>query len=356
MLAGIGTALSLKAIFERNWKRFFTYLIPFSLWLFSFGLLYVLFLGKYHQSGWLIDFFDKAYDAFMPLHITNYDQALWFLKKPYNVLYHPLGVLLHLNNNIASFSVKFLLKLGWLTGIFLVFGMIMLFRSARISFFILFLPILITFLASALKLYPIFDRFILFLAPLIILFIAFGAEKSMKLFSLKYRASLLLVCILISPALANSARHFFYPDTLLRLSNSTEREGIMHINENFKEGDAVYVFWNMRHAYDYYKEAYGLKYTAIKGSYVKSISTSPEDYLRNLSPDFAKFKGKKRLWYIYNTNNDSDIGEYLGQPTWYSRNGYVAPLAVEQEIGRFGRKVSRYTMYYQHIILYELND
>ncbi len=186
VLAGIASALSLKAILERNWKRFFTYLISFSLWLFSFSLLYILFLSKYHQSGWLIDFFEKAYDGFTPLKVTSFDDILWFIKKSYNMLYHPLGVLLHLDENIASSSVKFILKLGWLEGLFLVFGMIMLFRSDRFKFFLLFLPILITFLASAFKFYPIFDRFILFLAPSLILFLAFGAEKFIEIFSLKY--------------------------------------------------------------------------------------------------------------------------------------------------------------------------
>lgn len=354
VLAGIGSTVSFKVIFERNWKRFFTYLIPFSIWLLSFSVLYLLFIGKYHQSGWLIDFFDKAYDAFMPLGLTSFDQVLWFIKKPYNVLYHPLGLLLHLDENIANSSVRFILKLGWLEGVFILFGMNMLFRSNRLGFFILFLPILITFLSSGLKLYPIFDRFILFLAPPIILFLAFGLEKVAELFSLKYKATALLMLLLAAPALANSAHHILYPHVFLKLSNSTEREGILYINENFREGDVVYVFWNMRHAYDYYKEAYGLKYTAVRGSYVKGISTGSEDYLRKLSPDFENFKEKKRLWYIYNIDNSSDIGEYVGQPAWYSKEGYVAPFAVEQALNKVGNKISRHEIYYQRIILYDL--
>ncbi|SMB79876.1 hypothetical protein SAMN00120144_4357, partial [Hymenobacter roseosalivarius DSM 11622] len=156
VLAGIASVVTLKAIFERKWKRFFTYLIPFGLWLVSFSLLYGLFLSKYHQSGWLIDFFDKAYDAFMPLRPTSFDRVLWFIKKPYSVLYHPLGLLLDLDDSITNSSVKFILKLGWVGGTFIVFGMGILFKSHKFNFFILFLPILITFLASAFKVYPIF--------------------------------------------------------------------------------------------------------------------------------------------------------------------------------------------------------
>ncbi|WP_234996888.1 hypothetical protein, partial [Hymenobacter roseosalivarius] len=63
---------------------------------------------------------------------------------------------------------------------------------------------------------------------------------------------------------------------------------------------------------------------------------------------------KRRIWYIYNTNNKDDIGEYLGQPSWYSKEGYVAPLAVEEELSKMGPKVSRHKIHYQHIILFEV--
>lgn len=354
VLVSIAAISCLGALLNRDSKRFFSYLIPFSMWAASFILLYLLFLGKYHESGWLIDFFEKEYDAFMPLSISSFSDVIWFIRTPYSLLHHPLGLLLNLSDDIKNSGVKFILKLGWLQTLFIVFGMIMLFRKDWKLFLLLTIPILIVFLASGFKVYPVYGRFMVFLTPIIILFLAFGLESIYYLFHQKKITYTLLALLIISP-LVNSTSQIFNPSLL---SGATEREAILYIDKNFKEGDAVYVFWNMRHAYGFYKEAYGLKYTATQASYVKNTSTSAEDYIRNLSSDFKNFKGKKRLWFIYDPNNHDNIGDYLGQPTWYHEESFHAEQEVEKEFSKFGKRVMHQQNPFNSlsISLFELNQ
>ena len=335
LLAGIAGATILTCLFRNQWKRACTYMIPFSLWILSFGIIYYFFISKYQQSGWLIDFFHKVYDGFMPLPPTSFSDVVWYVRTPYSLLHYPLGLLLNLDDEIAKTSARHILKLGWLSIFFILYGMISLLKDSKVKFLILLLPIAATFLASSFRFYPIYARFVLFLTPLLIIFLAFGIEKFSIYFSSKKVLYSFTALILFIVA-ANSVRQVITPSLL---SGATERETILYVNDHFRQGDAVYVFWNMRHAYGYYKEAYNLKYTATQASYVKNSSTSAEDYIRNLSSDFENFKGKKRLWFIYDPNNVNHIGDYVGQPQWYHDENFHAEQLIEREFSKFGKRI-----------------
>ncbi|UOQ70659.1 ArnT family glycosyltransferase [Hymenobacter cellulosilyticus] len=95
VLAGLGLAVSLNALLRRQWKRLLRYALPFSLWVLSFGLQYVLIISRYHQSGWLIDYFEKVYDGFLPFPLTALADAKWLAHKLYILLLNPLGLLLN---------------------------------------------------------------------------------------------------------------------------------------------------------------------------------------------------------------------------------------------------------------------
>ncbi|MGY2134038.1 hypothetical protein ACW9KT_17540 [Hymenobacter sp. HD11105] len=335
ILAGVAGAISLNALFTKQWKRLLVYMLPFSLWAISFCIIYYLFISKYQQSGWLIDFFKKIYDGFMPLPPTSLSDVAWFIRTPYSMLHHPLGLLLNLDGDIATSNARYVLKLGWLSVFFIALGMFTLLKENKVRLFILFLPIIITFLASGFKFYPVYGRFVLFLTPLIIIFLAVGVER-ISIYFYNTRAIYCLTGVFLSIVAINSIRQVITPSLL---SGATERETILYVNDNFEEGDAVYIFWNMRHAYGYYKEAYKLKYIATQASYVKNISTSAEDYIKNLSQDFENFRGKKRLWFVYDPNNVNHIGDYVGQPQWYHDKDFHAEQLIEKEFFKFGKRI-----------------
>ncbi|GAB3292310.1 ArnT family glycosyltransferase [Hymenobacter tenuis] len=361
VFASIAIAMSAHWVLTAQWKKFFRYLIPFTLWLISFGVQYVLFIGKYPQSGWLIDFFDKIYDGFMPLPPSSLADVKWYFQKPYTLLVHPLGLLLNLDGGLEEWkanSWRYLFKMGWLPVGLILGGMAVMFRQKRTLFFCLLLPILFALLASGLRLYPFHNRFVLFLVPVLLLFIGFGIDALRELFTRQKLLFYVLVGLLFLPLCINTGRQLANPDLFVNRENN--REPLLYINEHYRPGDAVYIFWNMSHAYEYYKDAYKLKFNAVQGSNPKAISNSPEEFLRNLQPELQQFKGKKRVWFVFDYLNRNAIGEYVHLPVWYHTNYFSPTTEVQNIFSQMGRQVDElyekpYNTYPHTVVLYELN-
>jgi hypothetical protein len=132
------------------------------------------------------------------------------------------------------------------------------------------------------------------------------------------------------------------------------REVLLYVNEHYQPGDAVYVFWNMSHAYEYYKPAYQLRYDAVVGSFVKHISRSQQDYMRHLQRDFAGFEGKRRIWFVYDYLNRDAIGDYVNRPAWFHDPKFVPGEAVEAHFSTFARRVARYQHFPHMVTLFEV--
>jgi hypothetical protein len=209
-------------------------------------------------------------------------------------------------------------------------------------------------LAAAVSQYPFYQRFTLFLAPFIMLALAYGAEEVARRFWPGTVAAYALVLLTLLPSLANSTRQVINPDRFY--NREYYRDAVLAVNEQYQEGDAVYVYWNMRQAYDYYKAAYSLKYTATKASLVKNTSTSQANYLRNLQPDFAAFQGKKRLWFIYDSNNRDAIGDFVDQPAWYHDKSMPPGRLLNEHFATLGKEVKHYQWGHYEVALYELNN
>ena len=243
ILAGMGASVGLAALRRKDWRRCSLLLLPVGLWLLSFGLLYYFFVGQYRDSGWLTYFFKIKYDGYLPL-TQPVPAAKWLLLKAYAFLSHPLGMLLEVDDSRRYFGFKHVLKMGWLYLPLLGLGAYQLWRENRQLLVVLALPVGLTLLASALGQYPFYQRFTLFLAPLGLLMLAGGAQW---LGAGRRRLSYGLLALVLLPALANSARQAVWPDTFY--NREYYREAVFFINDRFRAGDAVYVYWNMRQAY-----------------------------------------------------------------------------------------------------------
>lgn len=353
ILAGIGVSMGLTALLQKEWRRLYLLLIPASLWLLSFGVLYHFFVGKYKDSGWLAYFFKIKYEGYLPL-AQPVAAAKWLPAKAYAFLNHPLGMLLEVDNSLNYFGLKHVLKLGWLYLPLIALGAYLLFRKSWQQMLILLLPVVLTLLASTLSQYPFYQRFTLFLAPLILLMLAYGAQQLGARYATNRWLAYVLPALVLLPSLANSTRQVIRPDTFY--NREYYREVVFFVNDHFQAGDAVYVYWNMRQAYDYYGAAYGLKYGAIEeASAVKNRSSSQADYLQNLKPDFAAFRGKKRLWFIYDSNNRDAIGDYVGHPAWYHDKAWPPGRLLNAHFAQMGRQVAHYRKGTYEATLYELD-
>lgn len=350
VLAGMGMALCLPALLRRDWKRLVSYLVPCGLWLLSFAAIYVLFVSKYTKSEWLTYFFKVRNNAYLPL--TEPGGALrWLAVKSYAFLDHPLGLLLDVNVSYSPFTQVFF-KLGWVAIPLLGLGTYSLARQHGQWFLIFCLPLVLTLAASAARQYPFHERLTLFLLPLAILVLAYGTQQlgRFSLFGLRLLPAALF--LLLAIPLANVSRQAVQARRFY--NQSYYREILLYVNDHVRPGDGVYVYWNMRPAYDYYKEAYGLNYTAVEGSFVKNKSTSQADYLRHLQPDFASFQGKKRLWHVYDVNLRDGVGDFVEHPAWYFDPNRMPGWLLNSYFAILGRQVD----YYHHdnfsVTLFEL--
>jgi hypothetical protein len=279
VLAGLAFVLSSNLLLRKEWKSFFLKLIPFTSWLCSFALVYYFFLSKYQDSGWLKNFFDKMYLAYMPMPPSSFKDVVWFPYTYYMLLERNLGLLVKFGDHIKHYSFgQTFFRMPFLPLLLVIVGVIALFRKNKYYFCLLVFPILLTLLASGFKLYPFYERFILFLAPMFIILIAYGAERFVAVFDQHKRKIVapIVLLLLLFPLVWNAVRFTTNPNNLYK--KEYNREAAIYVNDRFRPGDAVYYYWNMVHVYKYYKDAYNLKYTAIQGTDFKHLAANKEEY------------------------------------------------------------------------------
>ncbi|MBW3129024.1 glycosyltransferase family 39 protein [Hymenobacter profundi] len=310
ILMAIAGALSLWHLWHRDWPRFWRQLVPFTAWLLSFALNYLLFTGRYTESGWLVYWFETL-DAFMPVAATR-AAVRWPFYQLYMALDYPLGLLLDLRT-LGSTLPRLVLRLVPLGC--LAVGAFVLFRRQRQLFLVLLFAILLTVVASALRKYPVYERLIVFLAPVFILFIASGCAAIGN--RVKASWQWVLPLLLLLPPLAASARQLADPGLFGGYKKSYFREAFQFINDRYQPGDVVYLNWNHVPPYRYYKLAYPLKYNAVLGHDYRPASRSIPTYIDKTADEFAAATQGHRGWLVYDELYKGTIGDYDGKPAWY---------------------------------------
>ncbi|TDN39421.1 hypothetical protein A8B98_19465 [Hymenobacter sp. UV11] len=342
VLAGIGLVLAAHAAWQRRWLRLVQYAIPGGMWVLTFGVIYLLFVSKFLSSGWLPDFFRVRYDAYPDLH-HPVAAAKWLVHKGYQILDRPLGLLLSSDNH--------LLKLGWVSLPVLGIGVVFLLKEHRQWLALLLLPVALALLAAAAGQYPFHERFLLFLAPLLLLVLGYGVQVVERRVSSSVAVGTLVTLLLLPPA-TNSTRQALNPD--LFYNRSYSRQLLLHVNAHWQPGDVVYVYWNMQPAYEYYKKAYKLKFDAVAAHHAKNQSSSQADYLRHLQPDFVAFAGKRRLWFIYDTNLRDPTGDYVDKPAWYYDARYPPGRVLNEYFAATTRRLAYFHLDNYSTTLYAL--
>ncbi|UOG75311.1 glycosyltransferase family 39 protein [Hymenobacter tibetensis] len=337
VLAGIAIVVSCNSLLQKEWKQFFLRLIPFVSWLLSFALVYYFFLSRYQDSGWLKNFFEVVYGAYMPLPPSSLKDMIWLAYSHYMILERDLGILTKFGDIKDYSAMQTLFRMPFLPLSLEMVGIIYLFIRNRYHLFLLALPIGLALLASSFRLYPFYERFILFLSPLFIILIAYGAEKAAEFFSKRTGnivASVLFLLLLFPPTW-NAVRFTVFLTTLYK--KEYNREAILYVNDRYQPGDAVYVYWNMNHAYKYYKEAYPLAYIARGGEDLRSLSANKQDYYTKVQQQIGDLSGKKRLWVIQNPKLKNNIGEYPGRnPRWYHKSTFSHSAALTNKVMELG--------------------
>lgn len=276
VLAGVGLALLYKILFEN--EKFDKNKIKIShlreliaigiLSITSFALHYFLIIRPV-PKGHFYEFWAKGFMPFPPL---GFSEIKWYLSNGINILKHPLGF-------------------NYLYGIAFIFVIIGIGnfwkRKEKLYFNLLILPIIILMIASALHIYPINGRLILFILPIIYLFISEGIFQFIKYFYPHKRiVALSIVIFLLLYPVFNGMSYLIRP--ILR---EEIKPIIQYCLENKKEDDKIYVYYGAKTAFEYYTWSRELDILPS----VDNNRENPEEYIK----DLEETKGQGRVWFIF---------------------------------------------------------
>jgi hypothetical protein len=315
LLAGLSIAALIKAARVNNKKLLVSFFFPSALWLLSFGINY--FFSTYKHTGvhWTIYWFNY-YKHFMPFPPENIKQLEWFPVRFHRMLDYPLGLWWNFWGGTVPFST--LLKMSLFPALFFGVGWLSFFKERKFDFLFLSVSVLLMLVASGIKLYPLLERFYVFISPVFILFIVTGCSVlSQKYFKRQYR--FILPAILLAGLITNAVKLLTDSDNFMLPKKSYQREAMQYVDKNFKQGDILYVYWNDRAGYNLYKRIYKFNFKAVQGKDFRFICKNYAEYFNLLQQD-VPFKNQKRVWLLANYSFQSDIGELVDTPSWYFDN------------------------------------
>lgn len=163
---------------------------------------------------------------------------------------------------------------------------------------LLFLPILITMALSSIKAYPFGNRLILFLSPIVIIFVS----KNLEYFSKKIIITVLVLTILFQ--IPFSEKNYMHLRTNIKVNDF-----FTFIEQNAQKTDYIFSNYNDSGYFRYYK----YKYHIPENYYIKNYESFKNPDNLDKSIGFLKTK-TKRFWipiFITYNNNDPAIKKQI---------------------------------------------
>jgi hypothetical protein len=310
ILAGVGACLVLSCVCKKEWSKLGMFSIAFLIWALSFIVYYIIFVrSSYANISMGTEELLRLEFAFMPVPPKSLSDIKWFIDNFFGIFDFPLGF-----------------SLTGITGFAFLIGCVSLFRENKEKFFILISPVLLTLLASALHKYPFKGRLILFLVPLMLLFIAEGVKQIHD--KTKNHSAIIgavFIGILFIYPLSWAAYHAKNP-----ISRADIKPVLSHIKDNWRDGDIVYVFYYSQYAFEYYAKYHPGPYSFDENEYTigiaprgwydrwrkqsvskyydleKEIVQSHSDVFKEYVKDINKLKGHKRIWALFTEGHPRD--------------------------------------------------
>jgi hypothetical protein len=281
VLAGIGLALVILALARRDVSSLRAVLVVGFIWILEIALLYLLILNDLSQNAYMRDYWRGA---FLPM--PPWSDPGWFTK--------------NLNENIgiqfgipyAVFVVFFLMLVGWVLLWFRQRGYALAFASI----------LLVTTIASALQIYPVFERMILFLVPIGLILIGKAAEtiyqRVQRFQVLGAFFVLFLAGYLLYGPVATSLQNFVQPKYFEHIRPTMET-----LRDAWKADDALYVSYGALPAFRFYASFYGLEDVSYQYG-------EREDYQnpQNILNELDSFRRQPRLWILL--SHVHEVGDF----------------------------------------------
>jgi hypothetical protein len=356
VLAGIAIGLSLYYLLKKDWKALFKSVIPFAMWLLSFLTNFLFFTHKHTEADWLISWFRNR-GGFRPLESSFMEAIGWIVQVTYRLLDYPLGVLWNAESfaSIESTTLRILSKMAPILVLFWGIGLYHYFKRDKKFFLILVLPITLTLIASLLNKYPFYERLVVFLAPLPIFCLAYGCGKLTSSFVSRYKWVYIFPLMLLGWPIWSSASQVVETDLFWDYKKSYYRDAILYVDSKLQEGDVVYVYWNAKPAYRFYKKSYGLRLQGHELTDARFLVSNHEEYLERLRPEYENTEEVKRIWFIYERFLMLEIGDYDRTPGWYHHKGIKGGEILKKDFSRLGKEVDSFIGTNIGVSLYEVH-
>lgn len=274
ILPGIGLALLLRERRGQELRRLAPVAGVGLAWGAAFAVDYLVSLRNMAGDAYL----QKYWQAFfMPM--PPWSHSPWFLEAYRSLLLPVAG------------RTDVLTLLLW--SALLVAGGLSLLLAKRSLAMLLLLPFALTLAASAWHKYPVWDRLLLFLAPLVYLIAAEGLRRVYLWTSpwnraVAVAASAVLCVAILWPMAVSAKRNFFAPPHPWDMRILVE-----HMSRNWTTADSVFVSGGGE-TFQYYAESYGLRPASLT---IQNSHRIVHFYLYRR--ELQQYAGRERVWVVF---------------------------------------------------------
>ena len=284
VLLGIGVALLLSAVVQKDLTKLLKLGIVISCWLAIFSLQYFILLRNAIQFA-----HNKIFDRILQIGYISFLAPVSWLDVFNRMLKYPLC--------ISRYS--------WIAGICFLFGSYSFFREDRENFFLLIMPFLFIFLASGLHKYSCMGKAVLFLVPVFLLMIVNGIRTiALKTWVIN---GVLLSVVLFSWPFLSAWNGLIKPE-----GREEIRPVIAYIKSHKQPEDKIYPYCLSEAAFEYYAPRFDLSlqdcvtprltHDSFLNYYIKGISGF-EIQQEKLKEDVDRLLRFKRVWLFFSHIN-----------------------------------------------------
>ncbi|TGD81278.1 glycosyltransferase family 39 protein [Hymenobacter wooponensis] len=307
VLAGIGLWYLLQAWQRQDWRAIGWVLGTGLAWLVCFGVYYMLLLQTNVESDYLQQYHREMFLAFPP---RSAEDVQLLLKQ--------LGELI--NKTVGKTALA-----AGLAIICFPLGLSQLLRRQHFLACVLLLPIAACLAASALHYYSLMSRLVLFMLPLLLLVLGYGAQWLGQ----RHKWAAWTIATLAVVVLANQ-QQLRYLGKPFQSDYADVRSALEVVAQHQQPGDAVFAYYNVAPVARYYTQEHTPRLT-LPGLTLQEagpLPTKQDPFTYGLLT--LQQQGAHRIWLVYDREDEGP-----------------AQLAAAQ-----GKVLARYPVYRGYALLY----
>ena len=288
LLSGAGIAVGLHLVGRREYKSMTGFVVAGSVWLVVFAVYYYFII----QNNKNVEVFRGMWQSeFLPIP-TN---IRWYARMVLRVFSEPLGLSLDYRFlPVFNLTAKYLLFFSYAALLLLALGIRVFLKKDKYLFWIFFLPVCVTAVASFMKLYPFHERFLLFLCPVFFLILSKSSEAlqlNIRLPVVKIATALTIIFVVVNLVVKTLNPGLF--GTVEKYSQM--REAFQYIKDNHRADEPVCIMWDAEPFYIYYNHRQNLDWRV---TYTKD----PKGDNRVINAKIHEMETKKLLDQLFDKN------------------------------------------------------